>query len=213
MWQKVLQSLCKIGLHFESTSWRLFARWMYETNTKDSESLYSKSSSIDLSHPHPSTTPTITSKSAFLTPSCTLKLAVPISCFLQISTQPHLWGAFFFYFMIYQLTPLHKTGCCTDVAPPLQNLHHMNSWKLAQSVALCIKHSVEQEVTSYWTLMNIQSVTILQISHFTKEYAPLTGLSQDIFCQPDPLARQLKVWTSEPSFLDCLLVQYDLTLN
>lgn len=102
--------------------------------------------------PTPSTTPTITSKSVFLTPSCMLELAVPISCFLQISTQPHLWGAFFFYFMIYQLTPLHKTGCCSEVAPPLQNLHHMNSWKLPQSVALCIKHSVKQEVTSYWTL-------------------------------------------------------------
>lgn len=51
---------------------------------------------------------------------------------------------------------------------------------MPQSVALCIKHSVKPEVTSYRTLRNIQSVTILQISHFTKEYAPLTGLSQDI---------------------------------
>lgn len=36
--------------------------------------------------PTPSTTPTIASKSVFLTPSCTLELAVPIPCFLQIST-------------------------------------------------------------------------------------------------------------------------------
>lgn len=142
--------------------------------------------------PTPSTTPTIASKSVFLTPSCTLELAVPISCFLQISTQPHLWGAFFFYFMIYQLTPLHKTGCCSEVAPPLQNLHHMNSWKLPQSVALCIKHSVKQEVTSYWTLRNIQSVTILQISHFTKKYAPLTGLSQDISLPTWPTCKAAK---------------------